>query len=91
MLLEFDWSVEKNELLKQLRSVSFEIALEKIVKGEVLEDMPHPNQDRYPNQYIFVIKIEGYCYLVPYVEDKDIIFLKTMIPSRKMTKKYKGV
>jgi len=91
MLLDFDWSVEKNESLKRSRCVSFEIALEKIVDGDILEDMPHPNRDRYPNQNIFVIRIEGYCYLVPYVEDKDTIFLKTIIPSRKMTKKYKGV
>ena len=89
--MDFDWSVEKNELLKKSRGVSFEMALEKIVNGDVLEDMPHPNRDKYPNQNIFVIMIEGYCYLVPYVEDKDTIFLKTMIPSRKMTKKYKGV
>ena len=89
--MEFDWSVEKNELLKKVRGISFEMALDEIINGEVLEDMPHPNKEKYPNQSIFVVKIEGYCYLVPYVENQNIIFLKTIIPSRKMMKKYKGV
>jgi len=34
--------------------------------------------------------VEGYACLVPFVEDDDIVFLKTIIPSRKMTKLYLG-
>ncbi len=89
--MEFDWGIEKNELLKKTRGISFEMVLEEIVKGRVLEDRPHPNKEKYPNQSIFVIKLEGYCYLVPYVESQNSIFLKTIIPSRKMMKKYKGI
>jgi len=89
--LNFDWNKEKNELLKQTRNVSFEMVLEEIAEGRILEDSPHPNQDKYPKQFIFVVKMNDYCYLVPYVQNETMIFLKTIIPSRKMMKKYKGV
>ena len=42
----------------------------------------------YPNQKIFVLEIDNYVYLAPFVENEDEIFLKTIIPSRKFTKKY---
>ena len=83
--MEFDWNVEKNELLKITRNISFEMVLNEISEGRVLEDTPHPNQ------FIFVVKMIDYCYLVPYVQTGETIFLKTIIPSRKMMKKYKGV
>ena len=89
--MNFDWNVNKNELLKTTRNISFEMVLEEISEGRILEDSPHPNQEKYPNQYIFVLKINEYCYIVPYVQNADTIFLKTIIPSRKMMKKYKGV
>lgn len=89
--MDFDWNVDKNELLKETRGVSFEMVLEEIFEGRILEDSPHPNSQKYPNQNIFVVKINEYCYLVPYVYNTEIIFLKTIIPSRKMMKKYKGV
>jgi hypothetical protein len=61
-----------------------------IENGYLLDDMVHPNKDKYPNQNIFIIlvKIKNYVYIVPYVEDNEYIFLKTIIPSRKMNKKY---
>ena len=37
-----------------------------------------------------VIGIDNYAYLVPYVEDAEEIFLKTIIPSRKATDTYLG-
>ncbi len=51
---------------------------------------PHPNQARYPNQMISVVAVNEYVYLAPYVVSDDEIFLKTIIPSRKATKKYIG-
>ncbi|WP_405236035.1 toxin [Lentisalinibacter orientalis] len=50
--------------------------------------LDHPNQDRYAGQRVFVIAIDDYAYLVPFVEDDDEVFLKTIIPSRKATRKY---
>ncbi len=56
--------------------------------GGLLDTIEHPNKERYPNQRIFIINIDDYAYLVPFVEDEKAIFLKTIIPSRKMAKKY---
>jgi hypothetical protein len=54
----------------------------------LLDVLEHPNKEQYPGQMIFVVDVEGYVYLVPYVETEESVFLKTIIPSRKMTKKY---
>jgi len=59
-----------------------------IDEGRVLDEFENPNKKRYPNQRILVVEIESYAYYVPYVEDEDKIFLKTIFPSRKATKKY---
>jgi hypothetical protein len=50
--------------------------------------MFHSNQQRYPGQKVSVVLIEGYAYLVPFIETPDELFLKTIIPSRKATKTY---
>ena len=74
--------------MKELREVSFEDVLIAIESGRVLDDIEHPNKKRYPNQRILVIEIENYAYYVPYLEDEKKIFLKTIFPSRRATKKY---
>lgn len=61
-----------------------------ILAGDILETVDHPNSERNPGQQIHVIAIEGYVYLVPFVESEQEVFLKTIIPSRKSTKKYRG-
>jgi hypothetical protein len=68
--------------------VSFEAVLVSIQQGNVLDDSSHPDREKYPNQRLLVVKIKEYAYLVPYVETDTEIFLKTIIPSRKATKKY---
>ena len=90
------YSLEKNEILKEQRDISFEDVILALENGNLLDDIEHPNKDKYRNQNIFIILIEikNYVYLVPYVEDEKSIFLKTIIPSRQMNKKYnknKGV
>ena len=84
------YSLEKNEILKRDRDISFEDVVLSIEDGNLLDDIEHPNKEKYPNQNIFIIlvKIKDYVYLVPYVEDDKSIFLKTIIPSRQMNKKY---
>ena len=72
------------------RGVCFEDVVLKIEMGEILDILDHPNKERYPGQRIFVVEIEGYAYLVPFVETEEEVFLKTVIPSRKATKKYLG-
>ena len=84
----YDWNDDKNDLLKKSRCVSFEQVVLAIVSGDLVDRVRHPNPEKYPNQRIFFVKIEDYIYSVPYVEDDEKIFLKTVIPNRKATKKY---
>lgn len=86
----FTWEPEKNERLKKERGVSFEDVLFHVESGDVLDIFEHPNQERYPGQKIYVVAIEEYVYLVLFVESEEEIFLKTIIPSRKATKQYRG-
>ena len=86
----YTWNSEKNELLKQDRDISFEEIVLNIQLGNELDIYDHPNQERYPKQKISVIAVECYAYLVPFVENNEEIFLKTIIPSRKATKQYIG-
>jgi uncharacterized DUF497 family protein len=82
------WELAKNEKLKTERGISFEAVLAAIERGDLLDDYIHPNQAKYPNQRLLVVKIREYAYLVPYVESEQKMFLKTIIPSRKATKQY---
>ena len=84
----FSWDDEKNELLKEERQISFEDIVFYIEQGFLLDVLEHPNQEKYQGQKIFVVQIDEYAYLVPFVEDEREIFLKTIIPSRKATRKY---
>jgi len=86
----FEWNNGKNDRLRRERGVSFEAVVLHIERGDILEVVRHPRQDKYPGQKIFVIAIGGYAYLVPFVEDGETIFLKTIVPSRKATRKYLG-
>lgn len=86
----YDWNPEKNEILKQERNISFEEIIFHIENADEVDVFDHPNQERYPNQKISVVLVDGYAYLVPYVESETVIFLKIIIPSRQATKKYIG-
>jgi hypothetical protein len=84
----FRWDIVKNELLKKNRGVCFEQVILLMEREDVLDTIEHPNQDKYPGQKIAILKINDYTYLVPYVQENEEIFLKTIIPSRKATNQY---
>lgn len=84
----FRWNNEKNEWLKKQRGVSFEQVVILLEREDVLEVVEHPNQEKYPGQRIAIVRINDYAYLVPYMQDGEEIFLKSIIPSRKATNKY---
>jgi putative transposon-encoded protein len=86
----FRWSPQKNELLQAERGVSFEMVVVSIGAGGLVDILQHPNATRYPQQRILVVVSDGYAYLVPFVEESDHFFLKTVIPSRKATRTYVG-
>lgn len=83
-----NWSTEKNIRLKAERGVSLEEVLSAMSNGNLLAVLDHPNTDQYPNQRMFVVRIRGYAYLVPFAETKQQVFLKTIIPSRKASRIY---
>ena len=85
-----NWSTEKNTWLKENRNICFEDILYYIENNLLIDDIEHPNKEKFSNQRIMVLNINNYIYLVPYVETEDEIFLKTKIPSRKGTRKYLG-
>jgi hypothetical protein len=88
--MRYEWNPEKNELLKRERNISFEQIIFHLSKGDIWKISEHPDQINYPGQKIFFVIVNGYIYMVPYVPGKEITFLKTIIPSRKATRTYKG-
>ena len=85
-----NWNTAKSLKLKESRGICFEDIIFYIEKGDILDDYLHPNQKKYSEQRIMVIGINNFAYLVPYIEDVEEIFLKTIIPSRKATEIYFG-
>jgi uncharacterized DUF497 family protein len=86
----YAWIQEKNVQLIEERGISFEEVVLNIQLGNEVDIFDHPNQERYPGQKISVVLIEGYVYLVFFVENEEEIFLKIIIPSRKATKQQSG-
>jgi len=82
------WDIAKNNRLKEERNISYEDVVFSIEQGKILDIIQHPNKERYPEQNMLIVEINNYAYLVPFIESSNEIFLKTIIPSRKATKKY---
>ncbi len=89
--MNFKWNIEKNRSLKEERDICFEDVVTQIHEDKVLDIIIHPNIEKYPNQKIYIVRLQNYVHMVPFVKENDEIFLKTIIPSRKMNKKYRGV
>ena len=88
MMKDYSWNEEKNKRLKESRGISFEEVIFYLEKGDGLDVVNNPNQIRYRDQKMLVVRINKYVYLVPFVETEKGVFLKTIIPSRKATKIY---
>jgi hypothetical protein len=87
---QYDFSAEKNHLLIKERGISFEDVIVALGDGRLLDVIKHP-QEKYAKQQIYIINIDDYVYLVPFVKkDEQTVFLKTIFPSRKLTKQYLG-
>ncbi len=87
-MVVYAFSKEKDKLVKRKHGISFEEVIKAIDGKKILAKFAHPNKRKYPNQFIFVIDVQGYAIVVPYVEQDEAIFLKTAFPSRKYTKKF---
>ena len=87
----FEWSEEKNQQLIEERGLSFEAIVSAIEQDGLVDVRKHWNQERYPGQLVYVVAIDQYLHLVPFVKQADgTRFLKTIIPSRKATRDYRG-
>ncbi len=84
----FRWAAEKNETLKTTRGVSFESIVVAVEADGLLDIVEHPNKSKYPHQKVLIVSFDSYVYLVPFIEEADHFFLKTVIPSRKATRDY---
>jgi hypothetical protein len=80
-----NWNFKKNEILKVERGISFEEIVYLIESGQILGIEENPGR---PNQKMYILEIENYAIVVPFVENDNEIFLKTAFPSRKYTKHY---
>jgi len=87
--MRYEWDPEKNEWLKAERNISFEKILFHLARGDVWKLADHPDQENYPGQKIYFVIVDERIYLVPHVVEKDYIFLKTIIPSRRATRAYR--
>jgi uncharacterized DUF497 family protein len=88
----FDWNDEKNARLKRERGVSFEQVVIAVEQGRLLDVLEHQNRQRYGERKLLVVEIDGYAFLVPRVENETerLVFMKTIVPSRKATREYLG-
>lgn len=87
--MKFEWDSEKNDQLKADRGISFEEIALLLGSGHLWRVSKHWNEEKYPLQRIFLVLIDGYIYAVPFIQEKDMVFLKTAFPSRKLTKLYR--
>jgi len=84
---QFVWNSEKDARLRLERGIGFEEIVFHIAIGDLVEILEHPRPERYPGQRIFVVRCREYAHLVPFVEGEEVIVLKTIIPSRRVTKR----
>jgi uncharacterized DUF497 family protein len=89
-MITYNWDKEKSLLLKETRGIGFEQIVSYIEQGNLVDIIEHPNGEKYNHQKILIINIDNYIYTIPFVENQNERFLKTIIPSRKFTKKYLG-
>lgn len=82
----FDWDNEKNKKLIKERNISFEAVVSLIESGNMIATVT--GNGKYAHQRQFIVEMNRYIYVVPFVEDDQKVFLKTIIPSRKLTKKF---
>ena len=87
--MKYEWSPAKNEILKKERNISFEKVIFHLSQGDIWKTTDHPDQIKFPGQRLYFVLIENYVYIVPHIMGDEIIFLKTIIPSRKATKLFK--
>lgn len=86
--MEFDWSLEKNEILRKSRGITFERIVVAIEEGKAVDLLEHPDPERFSHQRYILVDIDNYIWVVPAIINRNRAFLKTAFPSRKYTALY---
>ncbi len=86
--MQFNWNDEKNQWLKKERNISFEQVVIAIESNDIVDILENPNKLKYKNQIMILVNIDDYVYAIPAIMGNDVIFLKTIFPSRKYTDHY---
>jgi len=81
----FEYSYEKNELLKRTRNISFETVVVLVLENKIIDIIENPNRE---NQYMYVFRYHNLIHVCPFVVDSDKVFLKAIFPNRKLAKLY---
>ena len=89
-MITYNWNKEKNIILKKTRDISFEQIVMHIENGDLVDIIKHPNNQKYAKQKILILNIDEYIHIVPFVQNGNERYLKTIIPNRQLTKKYLG-
>lgn len=87
-MTKIEWDKKKNDYLKKTRNISFEDVMSAIDKNKILDIVDHHNPKKHPNQKILIVEINSYAFLIPFVQNSEKIFFKTIIPNSKATKNY---
>ena len=87
-MIEYEYCAEKNNKLKEERGISFDEIVYYINSGHLLDVIKHPNKDKYTSQQFYVVDVDCYVYIVPFVQHGEKVFLKTIFPSRKHANHY---
>ena len=87
-MLEYTWDETKNERLKEVRGISFDLVLYHIHHNDLIDTVRHPDQRRYPGQRLYIVAINGYAYVVPFDRTGTVVTLRTVYPSREYTDFY---
>lgn len=83
-----DWRGQKNAALREKYGFGFERVLVALTENDLLAVREHPNRDRHRHQGQLVVEIEGYAWVVPFVEKDAGILFETMFPGRRATKEF---
>ncbi len=89
-MLEYIWDNAKDELLQLQRHISFDDVKYRLTSGDLLDDIQHPNQERYPGQRLYIVRINNRAWVVPHRRTARYVFLYTAYPSEKFTRIYRG-
>lgn len=89
-MLEYIWDNAKDERLRLQRHISFDDVKYRLTSGDLLDDIQHPNQERYPGQRLYIVRINNRAWVVPHRRTARYVFLYTAYPSEKFTRLYRS-